>query len=173
MTRKSSSKVTTTKTKTSSPKRTTKRRTSSTKSASKTVIVEKKVTPTVKPVSVTKPVVNTTKKVTTTKKPVRVTKPVQITSKKVTKTASTTKSASKPVNVEKKVAPTPKTVVESKPELIKPEVEIISFDSYVQDIKNRIAIHNYEFALFVKDCRFGIDFVTEFVKEGYKKQFNL
>ena len=150
MTRKSSSKVTTTKTKTSSPKRTTKRRTSSTKSASKTVIVEKKVTPTVKPVSVTKPVVNTTKKVTTT-----------------------TKSASKPVIVEKKVAPTPKTVVEAKPELIKPEVELISFDSYVQDIKNRIAIHNYEFALFVKDCRFGINFVTNYLQDSYKKQFNL
>ena len=173
MPRKSSSKVTTTKTKTSSPKRTTKRRTSSTKSASKTVIVEKKVTPTVKPVSVTKPVVNTTKKVTTTKKPVRVTKPVEITPKKVTTTASTTKSASKPVNVEKKVAPTPKPVVEAKPELIKPEVELISFESYVQDIKNRIAIHNYEFALFVKDCRFGINFVTNYLQDSYKKQFNL
>ena len=172
MTRKSSSKVTTTKTKTSSPKRTTKRRTSSTKSASKTVIVEKKVTPTVKPVSVTKPVVNTTKKVTTTKKPVRVTKPVEIAPKKVT-TVSTTKSASKPVIVEKKVAPTPKTVVEAKPELIKPEVELISFDSYVQDIKNRIAIHNYEFALFVKDCRFGVNFVTNYLQDSYKKQFNL
>ena len=172
MPRKSSSKVSTTKTKTSSPKRTTKRRTSSTKSASKTAIVEKKVTPTVKPVSVTKPVVNTTKKVTTTKKPVRVTKTVEIAPKKVTTTASTTKSASKPVIVEKKVAPTPKTVVEAKPELIKPEVELISFDSYVQDIKNRIAIHNYEFALFVRDCRNGYQSASKFVVEGYNNQFN-
>ena len=173
MPRKSSAKVSTTQTKTSSPKRTTKRRTSSTKSASKTLFVEKKVTPTVKPVSVTKPVVNTTKKVTTTKKPVRVTKPVEIAPKKVTTTASTTKSASKPVIVEKKVAPTPKTVVEAKPELIKPEVELISFESYVQDIKNRLAIHNYEFALFVRDCRNGYQSTVKYVVEGYNKQFNL
>ena len=173
MTRKSSTKVTTTKAKTSTPNRTTKRRTSSTKSASKPAIVEKKVTTTVKPVSVTKPVVNTTKKVTTTKKPVRVTKTVAITPKKVTTTASTTKSASKPVIVEKKVAPTPKTVVEAKPELVKPNVKLIPLESYVQDIKNRLAIHDYEFALFVRDCQNGYQSAVKYVVEGYNKQFNL
>ena len=112
MTRKSSSKVTTTKTKTSSPKRTTKRRTSS------------------------------------------------------------TKSASKPAIVEKKVAPTPKTVVEAKPELVKPNVKLIPLESYVQDIKNRLAIHNYEFALFVRDCQNGYQSTVKYVVEGYNKQFN-
>ena len=111
-------------------------------------------------------------KVTTTKKPVSVTKPVAVTPKKVTTTVSPTKSASKPVIVEKKVAPTPKTVVEAKPELIKPEVELISFETYVQDIKNRLAIHNYEFALFLKDCKFGYQSVSKYVVEGYNNQFN-
>ena len=164
MTRKSSTKVTTTKAKTSPSKRTSRKRTSSTSLTQRMAKFDEEINTNPKKVSV---------KVTTTKKPVSVTKPVAITPKKVTTTASTTKSASKPAIVEKKVAPTPKTVVEAKPELIKPEVELISFDSYVQDIKNRIAIHNYEFALFVKDCRFGVNFVTNYLQDSYKKQFNL
>ncbi len=164
MTRKSSTKVTTTKAKTSPSKRTSRKRTSSTSLQQRMAKFDEEINPNPKKVSV---------KVTTTEKPVSVTKPVAVTSKKVTKTVSPTKSASKPVIVEDKVAPTPKPVVEAKPELVKPNVELIPLESYVQDFKNRVKVHNYEFALFIKDCRFGIDFVTEFVKEGYKKQFNV
>ena len=88
----------------------------------------------------------------------------------VTSTSSRTRRSRKSAA---KVTPTPKTVVEAKPELIKPEVELISFESYVQDIKNRLAIHNYEFALFVRDCRNGYQSTVKYVVEGYNKQFNL
>ena len=163
MTRKSSTKVTTTKAKTSPSKRTSRKRTSSTSLSQRMAKFDEEINTNPKKVSV---------KVTKTVKPVSVTKPVAVTPKKVTTTVSPTKSASKPVIVEKKVAPTPKTVVEAKPELIKPEVELISFESYVQDIKNRIAIHNYEFALFLKDCKFGYQSVSKYVVEGYNNQFN-
>ena len=164
MTRKSSTKVTTTKAKTSPSKRTSRKRTSSTSLQQRMAKFDEEINTNPKKVSV---------KVTTTKKPVSVTKPVAITPKKVTTTVSPTKSASKPVIVEKKVAPTPKPVVEAKPELIKPDVKLISFEDYVQDIKNRIAIHNYEFALFVRDCQNGYQSASKFVVEGYNKQFNL
>ena len=164
MTRKSATKVTTTKAKTSPSKRTSRKRTSSTSLTQRMAKFDEEINTNPKKVSV---------KVTTTKKPVSVTKPVAITPKKVTTTASPTKSASKPVIVEKKVAPTPKTVVEAKPELIKPDVKLISFEDYVQDIKNRLAIHNYEFALFVRDCQNGYQSASKFVIEGYNKQFNL
>ena len=164
MTRKSSTKVTTTKAKTSPSKRTSRKRTSSTSLQQRMAKFDEEINTNPKKVSV---------KVTTTKKPVSVTKPVAITPKKVTTTVSPTKSASKPVIVEKKVAPTPKTVVEAKPELIKPDVKLISFEDYVQDIKNRLAIHNYEFALFVRDCQNGYQSASKFVVEGYNKQFNL
>ena len=105
---------------------------------------------------------------------VTTTKAKTSTPKRTTKRrTSSTKSASKPVIVEKKVAPTPKPVVEAKPELIKPDVKLISFEDYVQDIKNRLAIHNYEFALFVRDCQNGYQSASKFVIEGYNKQFNL
>ena len=164
MTRKSSTKVTTTKAKTSPSKRTSRKRTSSTSLQQRMAKFDEEINTNPKKVSV---------KVTTTKKPVSVTKPVAITPKKVTTTVSPTKSASKPVIVEKKVAPTPKPVVEAKPELIKPDVKLISFEDYVQDIKNRLAIHNYEFALFVRDCQNGYQSASKFVVEGYNKQFNL
>ena len=164
MTRKSATKVTTTKAKTSPSKRTSRKRTSSTSLQQRMAKFDEEINTNPKKVSV---------KVTTTKKPVSVTKPVAITPKKVTTTVSPTKSASKPVIVEKKVAPTPKPVVEAKPELIKPDVKLISFEDYVQDIKNRIAIHNYEFALFVRDCQNGYQSASKFVIEGYNKQFNL
>ena len=164
MTRKSSTKVTTTKAKTSPSKRTSRKRTSSTSLTQRMAKFDEEINTNPKKVSV---------KVTKTVKPVSVTKPVAITPKKVTTTASTTKSASKPAIVEKKVAPTPKPVVEAKPELIKPDVKLISFEDYVQDIKNRLAIHNYEFALFVRDCQNGYQSASKFVVEGYNKQFNL
>ena len=164
MTRKSSTKVTTTKAKTSPSKRTSRKRTSSTSLQQRMAKFDEEINTNPKKVSV---------KVTTTEKPVSVTKPVAITPKKVTTTVSPTKSASKPVIVEKKVAPTPKPVVEAKPELIKPDVKLISFEDYVQDIKNRLAIHNYEFALFVRDCQNGYQSASKFVVEGYNKQFNL
>ena len=164
MTRKSSTKVTTTKAKTSPSKRTSRKRTSSTSLQQRMAKFDEEINTNPKKVSV---------KVTKTVKPVSVTKPVAVTPKKVTKTVSPTKSASKPVIVEDKVAPTPKPVVEAKPELIKPDVKLISFEDYVQDIKNRIAIHNYEFALFVRDCQNGYQSASKFVVEGYNKQFNL
>ena len=164
MTRKSATKVTTTKAKTSPSKRTSRKRTSSTSLQQRMAKFDEEINTNPKKVSV---------KVTTTEKPVRVTKPVAVTPKKVTKTVSPTKSASKPVIVEDKVAPTPQPVVEAKPELIKPDVKLISFEDYVQDIKNRLAIHNYEFALFVRDCQNGYQSAVKYVVEGYNKQFNL
>ena len=164
MTRKSATKVTTTKAKTSTSKRTSRKRTSSTSLQQRMAKFDEEINTNPKKVSV---------KVTKTVKPVSVTKPDAITPKKVTTTVSPTKSASKPVIVEKKVAPTPKPVVEAKPELIKPDVKLISFEDYVQDIKNRLAIHNYEFALFVRDCQNGYQSASKFVVEGYNKQFNL
>ena len=164
MTVKSGTKVTTTKVKTSPSKRTSRKRTSSTSLQQRMAKFDEEINPTPKKVAV---------KVTKTEKPVSVTKPVAVTPKKVTKTVSPTKSASKPVIVEDKIAPTPKPVVEAKPELIKPEVKLISFKDYVQDIKNRVAIHNYEFALFIRDCKSGYQTVSQFVVEGYNKQFNL
>ena len=113
-------------------------------------------------------------KVTKTEKPVSVTKPVE-TPKKVSTKVKTS---------EKKVSPTKsasKPVVDKKPtELVKPDVQLITFNQYIQDFKNRVKIHNYEFDLFVKDLKKGYQLITENVikfnnhyMEGYKKQFNL
>ena len=166
MTRKSSTKVTTTKAKTSPSKRTSRKRTSSTSLSQRMAKFDEEINTNPKKVSV---------KVTTTKKPVSVTKPVE-TPKKVTtkvvstpKKVSTTRSASKPVvNTEDAKDWTENVNVP----LIKPDVKLISFEDYVQDIKNRVLIHNYEFALFLKDCKFGYQSVSKYVVEGYNNQFN-
>ena len=165
MTVKSATKVTTTKVKTSPSKRTSRKRTSTTSISQRMAKFDEEINPTQPKVAV---------KVTKTEKPVRVTKPVE-TPKKV---------STKAVTSEKKVSPTKsasKPVVDKKPtELVKPDVQLITFNQYIQDFKNRVKIHNYEFDLFVKDLKKGYQLITENVTkfnnhymEGYKNQFNL
>ena len=78
----------------------------------------------------------------------------------------------RPMNVENKVTETPVKV--------KPEVNLISRDLYLQDVKNRWQIHQFEtqqlWEDLVKGYNFVVPYVTksiEYVTSAYNKQFGI
>ena len=60
-------------------------------------------------------------------------------------------------------------VVEKKSEFTKPDVDLISWQSYRRDILNRWAIHQYEVQELIKDFQKGLDFVTPYHTELVKR----
>ena len=118
-----------------------------------------------------------TKKTTVTPKSVNKVTPIE--EVKVAETAEMieiklpkgTNLKKRPMNVENKVTETPVKV--------KPEVNLISRDLYLQDVKNRWQIHQFEtqqlWEDLVKGYNFVVPYVTksiEYVTSAYNKQFN-
>ena len=117
-----------------------------------------------------------TKKTTVTSKSVNKVTPIE--EVKVAETAEMieiklpkgTNLKKRPMNVENKVTETPVKV--------KPEVNLISRDLYLQDVKNRWQIHQFETQQLWEDLVKGYNFVApyvtksiEYVTSAYKKEF--
>ena len=99
------------------------------------------------------------------------------TAKKSPRTVVTKKSTvtSKSVN---KVTPIEEVKVTETPVKVKPEVSLISRDQYLQDVKNRWQIHQFEtqqlWEDLVKVYNFVFPYVTksiEYVTSAYNKEF--
>ena len=117
-----------------------------------------------------------TKKTTVTSKSVNKVTPIE--EVKVAETAEMieiklpkgTNLKKRPMNVENKVTETPVKV--------KPEVKLISRDLYLQDVKNRWQIHQFETQQLWEDLVKGYNFVSpyvtksiEYVTSAYNKEF--
>ena len=96
------------------------------------------------------------------------------------KTTVTPKSVNKVTLIEEvKVVETPvKVKPEVAPVKVKPEVKLISRDLYLQDVKNRWQIHQFETQQLWEDLVKGYNFVApyvtksiEYVTSAYKKEF--
>ena len=102
---------------------------------------------------------------------------------------STTAKKSPRTVVTKKTTVTPKSVnkvtlieevkVAETPVKVKPEVSLISRDQYLQDVKNRWQIHQFEtqqlWEDLVKVYNYVLPYVTksiDYVTSAYNKQFN-
>ncbi len=96
---------------------------------------------------------------TRTRKTVTKAAPVKTVSKIRTLKPVTTKPApvSKPVEARKVTTKTiiSNEIVAKETRLVKPDAELISFASYVADIRNRWNVHNYEIQELIKDCKNG------------------
>ena len=51
-------------------------------------------------------------------------------------------------------------------EWVKPEVDLISFDSYRKDFHNRMLVHNYECHMLVEDLKKAYHASTPFIKKS-------
>ena len=96
------------------------------------------------------------------------------------KTTVTPKSVNKVTLIEEvKVVETPvKVKPEVAPVKVKPEVKLISRDLYLQDVKNRWQIHQFETQQLWEDLVKGYNFVApyvtksiEYVTSAYNKEF--
>ena len=100
------------------------------------------------------------------------------TPKKVEKVTTTPKKVASP-----KVTPKPVKKVEvtaQTTELLRPEVELISWETYQRDIQNRWNIHHYEMQELAKDVKFIDTFarkdfgkVVKFMRPMFDKGLNL
>ena len=99
------------------------------------------------------------------------------TAKKSPRTVVTKKTTvtSKSVN---KVTPIEEVKVVETPVKVKPEVKLISRDLYLQDVKNRWEIHQFETRQLWQDLVKGYNFVSpyvtksiEYVTTAYNKEF--
>ena len=57
-------------------------------------------------------------------------------------------------------------VVNKQVEWVKPEVDLISFDSYRKDFHNRMLVHNYECHMLVEDLKKAYHASTPFIKKS-------
>ena len=98
--------------------------------------------------------------------------------KKSPRTVVTKKTTvtSKSVN---KVTPIEAVKVTETPVKVKPEVKLISRDLYLQDVKNRWQIHQFETQQLWEDLVKGYNYVSpyviksiDYVTSAYNKQFN-
>tara|TARA_Y100001970_G_scaffold162242_1_gene198351 strand:+ start:21304 stop:21630 length:327 start_codon:yes stop_codon:yes gene_type:complete len=79
-----------------------------------------------------------------------------------------------------KKAATPKlNKVVAIPQVSRPQVELISRDQYIQDIKARWSVHQYEINELGKDLKFGYEYlvkqsvvIIDYCKSSYKRAFN-
>ena len=98
------------------------------------------------------------------------------------KTTVTPKSVNKVTLIEEvKVVETPvKVKPEVAPVKVKPEVKLISRDLYLQDVKNRWQIHQFETQQLWEDLVKGYNYVSpyvtksiDYVTSAYNKQFGI
>ena len=100
------------------------------------------------------------------------------TAKKSPRTVVTKKTTVTPKSVNKVTLIEEVKVVET-PVKVKPEVSLISRDQYLQDVKNRWQIHQFEtqqlWEDLVKVYNYVLPYVTksiDYVTSAYNKQFN-
>ncbi len=74
-----------------------------------------------------------------------------------------------------------KSVTKATPKKLKrPAKPVLTLNHYVRDYQSRVKIHNYEFNLFLEDCKKGLQLVEKstrsfykYATESYKTHFNV
>jgi len=84
----------------------------------------------------------------------------------------------KPVSVKKAVKSTAKKVSTKK--LKRPAKTVLTLNHYKRDFQSRVKIHNYEFNLFLEDCKKGLQLADkslrsfyDYALQSYKIHFNV
>ena len=64
--------------------------------------------------------------------------------------------------------------------LKRPAKSVLTLNHYVRDYQSRVKIHNYEFTLFLNDCKKGLQLVRQssqslynYALDSYKNHFNV
>ena len=64
--------------------------------------------------------------------------------------------------------------------LKRPAKSVLTLNHYVRDYQSRVKIHNYEFTLFLEDCKKGLQLANkslrsfyEYATVSYKSHFNV
>ena len=64
--------------------------------------------------------------------------------------------------------------------LKRPAKSVLTLNHYVRDYQSRVKIHNYEFTLFLNDCKKGLQLVRQssmslynYALQSYKTHFNV
>ena len=83
-----------------------------------------------------------------------------------------------PVSVKKAVKSTAKKVSTKK--LKRPAKTVLTLNHYKRDFQSRVKIHNYEFNLFLEDCKKGLQLADkslrnfyDYALQSYKIHFNV
>ena len=74
-----------------------------------------------------------------------------------------------------------KSVTKVTPKKLKrPAKTVLTLNHYVRDYQSRVKIHNYEFTLFLDDCKKGLQIADksvrsfyEYATKSYKSHFNV
>jgi len=74
-----------------------------------------------------------------------------------------------------------KSVTKVTPKKLKrPAKTVLTLNHYVRDYQSRVKIHNYEFTLFLNDCKKGLQIADksvrsfyEYATKSYKSHFNV
>ena len=74
-----------------------------------------------------------------------------------------------------------KSVTKVTPKKLKrPAKTVLTLNHYVRDYQSRVKIHNYEFTLFLNDCKKGLQLVRQssqslynYALDSYKNHFNV
>ena len=98
-------------------------------------------------------------------------------------TAATAKRTTTPRKrrTRKVTTTTTKSVTKVTPKKLKrPAKTVLTLNHYVRDYQSRVKIHNYEFTLFLNDCKKGLQLVNkslrsfyEYATVSYKSHFNV
>ena len=74
-----------------------------------------------------------------------------------------------------------KSVTKATPKKLKrPAKTVLTLNHYVRDFQSRVKIHNYEFTLFLDDCKKGLQLANkslssfyQYATKSYKSHFNV
>ena len=98
-------------------------------------------------------------------------------------TAATAKRTTTPRKrrTRKVTTTTTKSVTKVTPKKLKrPAKTVLPLTHYVRDYQSRVKIHNYEFTLFLNDCKKGLQLVSQssvsfykYALQSYKNHFNV
>ena len=98
-------------------------------------------------------------------------------------TASTAKRSTTPRKrrTRKVTTTSTKSVTKVTPKKLKrPAKTVLTLNHYVRDYQSRVKIHNYEFTLFLNDCKKGLQIADKSVRsfyqyatKSYKSHFNV
>ena len=98
-------------------------------------------------------------------------------------TAATAKRTTTPRKrrTRKVTTTTTKSVTKVTPKKLKrPAKTVLTLNHYVRDYQSRVKIHNYEFTLFLDDCKKGLQIADKSVRsfyqyatKSYKSHFNV
>ena len=62
-----------------------------------------------------------------------------------------------------------KSVTKATPKKLKrPAKTVLTLNHYVRDYQSRVKIHNYEFTLFLDDCKKGLQLANKSLRSFYK-----